>query len=135
MDRHVIEALSHFNKENDAKKIKDPKEEQEAQPDFFNQAAVATIISTLGSSPRKAGAQVLFFRDGRVIGTIGGGCGEAEVRQQAFRVLEHGKPIVVDVNLTHEAAEDDGMVCGGVMKVYIEPALYDPEECRATHEQ
>lgn len=126
MDSHVVLALSRLNKERqEAQKTLEACEEPN---DGFDRAAVATIISTLGSTPRKAGAQVLFFRDGRVIGTIGGGCGEAEVRQHAFRVIEHGKPVMVDVNLTHEAAEEDGMVCGGAMKVYIEPALYDPKE-------
>lgn len=85
------------------------------------EVAVATIISTKGSTPRKAGAQVLFYLDGRTAGTIGGGCGEAEVRRQAFRVIETGKATLVDVNLTHDIAEEDGMVCGGVMEVFIEP--------------
>ncbi|MFZ3101376.1 MAG: XdhC family protein [Desulfitobacteriaceae bacterium] len=90
----------------------------------LNQAeevAVATIISTKGSTPRKAGAQVLFYRDGRTAGTIGGGCGEAEVRRQAFRVIETGKVTLMDVNLTHDIVEEDGMVCGGEMEVFIEP--------------
>lgn len=90
----------------------------------LSHAAVATIISTLGSTPRKTGSQVLFFRDGQVVGTIGGGCGEAEVRRYAFQVIDHDAPIVVDIDLTHEVAEADGMVCGGTMKVYIEPITF-----------
>lgn len=90
------------------------------------EVAVATVISTKGSTPRKAGAQVLFYRDGRTAGTIGGGCGEAEVRRQAFGVIETGKAILIDVNLTHDIAEEDGMVCGGVMVVFIEPFKGNP---------
>jgi xanthine/CO dehydrogenase XdhC/CoxF family maturation factor len=84
-------------------------------------AILATIISTKGSTPRKAGSQVLFFPDGRVIGTIGGGCGEAEVRRHAFKVLESGKAALLVVDLTHDVAEQDGMVCGGTMEVFLEP--------------
>ena len=113
MDSNVLETI-----------LQTPPSETEVDP--LNFAALATIISTLGSTPRKAGSQVLFFRDGRTVGTIGGGCGEAEVRQHAFRVMEQGAPTVVDINLPHEVAEADGMVCGGVMQVYIEPATYEP---------
>jgi xanthine dehydrogenase accessory factor len=86
-------------------------------------AALATIVGTKGSTPRKAGAQVLFYRDGRAVGTIGGGCGEAEVRTYAFRVMDSGEPLLIEVNLTHEIAEQDGMVCGGTMEVLVEPIL------------
>ncbi|HVJ49186.1 XdhC family protein [Desulfitobacterium sp.] len=120
MDNKVIETINQLVGE--VRSIRDSQSEM-ALP---RSAAVATIISTLGSTPRKAGAQVLFFRDGQIVGTIGGGCGEAEVRQHALRVIDQAKPAVVDINLTHEVAEDDGMVCGGVMKVYIEPATYSP---------
>lgn len=85
------------------------------------EVALATLIATRGSTPRKAGAQVLFFRDGQTVGTIGGGCGEAEARRVAFMVMESGQPKVVEVDLTHDVAEADGMVCGGIMEIYIEP--------------
>jgi len=85
------------------------------------QVTVATIISTRGSTPRKSGSQVIFYRDGKTVGTIGGGCGEAEVKRLALMVMDSGIPTVVNVNLTHDVAEADGMVCGGVMEVFIEP--------------
>lgn len=122
MDSKVLETLHQLYEEAESNRVS----QIEANP--LNRAALATIIDTSGSTPRKAGAQVLFFRDGRSVGTIGGGCGEAEVRQHAFRVIELGEPEVVDINLTHEVAEADGMVCGGVMIVYIEPAMYTPQE-------
>lgn len=84
-------------------------------------AAIATIISSQGSTPRKPGAQVLFLQDGQTIGTIGGGSGEAEIRLHALQVISAGKARLVNVNLTHEIAEDNGMVCGGRMEIYIEP--------------
>lgn len=86
-------------------------------------AALATIIATRGSTPQKLGAQILFFRDGRTAGTIGGGCGEAEARRHAWQVIESGKPALIEINLTHETAEEDGMVCGGTMEIFIEPVL------------
>ncbi len=85
------------------------------------QAAVATIVATRGSTPRKSGAQILFFRDGRIVGTIGGGCGEAEARRYALRAMATGDPLSVQINLTHEVAEEDGMVCGGIMEIFIQP--------------
>ena len=85
------------------------------------QAAVATIIATRGSTPRKSGSQVLFYRNGLTVGSIGGGCGEAEARRLALLVMESGSPAIVEVNLTHDIAEADGMICGGVMEVFIEP--------------
>jgi len=88
-------------------------------------AAIATIVSTKGSTPRKAGAQILFYRDGRSVGTIGGGCGEAEVRQSAWKVMDLGQPGTVTVDLTNDIAGEDGMVCGGTMTVFIEPIIGD----------
>lgn len=85
------------------------------------QAVLATVIATRGSTPRKAGAQILFFRDGRTAGTIGGGCGEAEARRHAWQTLQTGKPVLVQIDLTHEVAEEDGMVCGGTMEIFLEP--------------
>jgi xanthine dehydrogenase accessory factor len=84
-------------------------------------AALATIISTKGSTPRKAGARMLIYRDGRILGTIGGGCGESEVRLQALSVIDSGKPHVHRVSLTADIAAAEGMACGGTMEVFIEP--------------
>jgi len=85
--------------------------------------AIATIISTKGSTPRKSGAQILFYRDGRTLGTIGGGCGEAEVRQHAFQAMDLGRPTIVTISLTDDVAGEDGMVCGGTMTVFVEPVV------------
>ncbi|KUO63066.1 MAG: xanthine dehydrogenase [Gracilibacter sp. BRH_c7a] len=85
------------------------------------EAVLATIVATHGSTPRKAGSQAIFFCDGRIIGTIGGGYGEAEVSQHALSMVSSGKPAMIRIDLTHEMAENDGMICGGTMDIFLEP--------------
>ncbi|NLI12749.1 MAG: XdhC family protein [Peptococcaceae bacterium] len=85
-------------------------------------AALATIVKTKGSTPRKAGARMLIYRDGRILGTIGGGCGESEVRLQALGVIDEQKARLHKVSLTADIAAAEGMACGGTMEVFIEPA-------------
>jgi xanthine/CO dehydrogenase XdhC/CoxF family maturation factor len=82
--------------------------------------ALVTIISTLGSTPCKAGTKMLVFSDGRTYGTIGGGCSEAEARIKALTVLDHGQPCIVSISLLGDQAADIGMVCGGTMDVFIQ---------------
>ena len=83
-------------------------------------AVLVTIIETRGSTPRKAGAQMLVFSDGRTVGTIGGGCGEAEVKRQALVALDENQPQLYTVTMRNEAAADEGMVCGGSMEVFLQ---------------
>ena len=83
-------------------------------------AALATIIETKGSTPRKAGTSMLIRRDGRVFGTIGGGCSEADVRMRALQSFDDGKPCVVEVRMLNDIAAMEGMVCGGIMHVFIQ---------------
>ncbi|HHY60994.1 MAG TPA: XdhC family protein [Clostridia bacterium] len=99
-------------------------------------AALATIISTKGSTPRQKGVSFLVFADGRTVGTIGGGCGEAEVKQAALMALDAGALKVHHVDLTAAIAAEEGMLCGGHMEVAIEPVL-DPEPFRliAAHQK
>ena len=80
-----------------------------------------TIIKRQGSAPRAAGTKMLVLADGRCIDTIGGGCVEAEVRQQALMALDSGIPRRLRVDITGKNAADDGMVCGGIVEVFIEP--------------
>jgi xanthine dehydrogenase accessory factor len=82
-------------------------------------AALVTVLATKGSTPREAGARMALCSDGRAIGSIGGGCAEAAVLQEARAVLLNGGYRLKTVDLT-DKAEEDGMVCGGVMKVLIE---------------
>lgn len=83
-------------------------------------AALVTIISVKGSTPRKPGAKMMVFADGRTFGTIGGGCGEAEVRREALFALDNKKSHWYTLDMTNDTAEDEGMVCGGTMEVFIE---------------
>lgn len=82
--------------------------------------AILTVTSTKGSTPRGAGAKMLVYQDGRILGSIGGGCSEAAVIGQARQMIGTKTFKVVDIDLTGEAAEEEGMVCGGVMTVLIE---------------
>src|SRR5712692_299767 len=85
--------------------------------------AVATIVRTRGSTPRKVGAKMLVFEDGLFMGTVGGGCGEADVLHETMNVIESGKPSLMHVDLTADEAEESGDVCGGIMDVFIEPMM------------
>ncbi|MBU3161823.1 XdhC family protein [Clostridium frigoris] len=82
--------------------------------------ALITILSSKGSVPRKAGAKMIAYYDGRTIGSIGGGCSEAAVIVKAREIMVSKGFIIEHVDMTGEVAEDEGMVCGGVMEVLIE---------------
>ncbi len=83
---------------------------------------VATVAATRGSTPRRAGARMLVRPDGTFCGTIGGGCGEAEVWSEAMEALKDGRPRLVRVDLTNPTDGED-KICGGVMDVFVEPLL------------
>ena len=80
---------------------------------------LATVARTRGSTPRKTGAKMVVRRDGSFFGTIGGGCGEAEVWQEAMDAFEDGKARIVTVDLTQPTDGDD-KICGGMMDVFVE---------------
>jgi xanthine dehydrogenase accessory factor len=81
---------------------------------------LATVAATRGSTPRRPGARMLVRPDGSACGTIGGGCGEAEVLLAAMEAHDDGHPRLVQVDLTNEIDGDD-KICGGVMDVFVEP--------------
>ena len=82
--------------------------------------AIVTVIETKGSTPRGAGAKMAVSPLGKVTGSIGGGCSEAAVIRDAVRIIGTGHFKLMDIDLTGDVAEDDGMVCGGTMRVLIE---------------
>ncbi len=82
---------------------------------------LATVVAASGSTPRKPGARMLVLPDGEIVGSIGGGCGEAEVWQTSREVLRTRQPVLMTVDLNSENAEDEGMVCGGRMEIFLEP--------------
>ena len=83
------------------------------------------VVETRGSTPQKAGAAMLVFPDGRQVGTLGGGCVEAEVKRQALGTLTEGagKTEVLTFNLDDNYGWDDGLICGGRMSILAEPIL------------
>ncbi|SCZ80015.1 XdhC/CoxI family protein [Acidaminobacter hydrogenoformans] len=91
-----------------------------AKPDQETRALV-TVVETKGSVPRREGAKMVVWMDGRTIGSIGGGCSEGEAIQTARDVIRDGRFRYLDIDMTGQVAEDEGMVCGGTMKVLITP--------------
>lgn len=88
--------------------------------------ALATIVATRGSTPRKVGARMLVDPESGLVGTVGGGCGEAEVIESAQRVLETGTAERVRVDLTEDLLSWSPAVCGGVMDVFVERVAGSP---------
>jgi xanthine dehydrogenase accessory factor len=85
--------------------------------------AVATIVNVRGSIPSFETAKMLVRDDGSIVGTIGGGCVEAEVWQAAREVMENEKPRTLSFNLNQNPKYDTGLVCGGTLDIFIEPVL------------
>ncbi len=90
-------------------------------------AALATIVRRLGSTPRKDHAKMLIHEDGSFVGTVGGGCVEAEVWEEAKRVMNSGSAALLNYELTQEDAENEGLICGGTVEIFVEPILPDPK--------
>jgi xanthine dehydrogenase accessory factor len=82
--------------------------------------AIVTVLSTRGSTPRGAGAKMAVDPRGRITGTIGGGCGEGAVIRDAIDLIGTGRYKLMEIDLTGDVAEAEGMVCGGTMEVLIE---------------
>jgi xanthine dehydrogenase accessory factor len=82
--------------------------------------AVATIISVKGSAPREVGAKMIIHPLGQHVGTVGGGCGEADVIKAGLDVIDTGHPQIVTVDLTEDISMDSTGVCGGIINVYVE---------------
>src|SRR5579863_4242367 len=85
--------------------------------------AVATIVNVRGSIPSFKTAKMLVRDDGSIVGTIGGGCVEADVWQAARDVMESEKPRTLKFDLNQDPKYDTGLVCGGTLEVFIEPVL------------
>jgi len=87
-------------------------------------AALATLISVSGSTPRDQGAKMLIRQDGSILGTVGGSLLEGKVIEEARNVIKDGKAKILDFDLTGK--DQEGMICGGLAKVYIEPIVPIP---------
>jgi xanthine dehydrogenase accessory factor len=85
--------------------------------------AMATIVNVRGSIPSFKTAKMLVRDDGSIVGTIGGGCVEAEVWQAAREVMESEKPRSLTFDLNQDPKYDTGLVCGGTLEIFVEPIL------------
>ena len=88
--------------------------------------ALATIVQVNGSIPSYESAKLLVREDGSIMGTVGGGCVEAEVWNAAREAMESEKPKHLTFSLGQDAAYDNGLICGGQLNVFVEPILPQP---------
>ena len=88
--------------------------------------ALATIVQVNGSIPSYESAKLLVREDGSMIGTVGGGCVEAEVWNAAREVIESEKPKHLNFSLGQDAAYDNGLICGGQLNIFVEPVIPRP---------
>ncbi len=79
------------------------------------------LVETRGSTPQKAGASMLVYPDGSQVGTLGGGCVEAEVKRRALQLLVEGSTELMTFQLDNDYGWDDGLICGGRMKMLVDP--------------
>ncbi len=81
--------------------------------------AFCTVVGSYGSTPQAAGASLLLHENMTSEGTLGGGCVEAEVRKRAFEILQRGESTLLAFQLDHDYGWDDGLICGGNMKIAV----------------
>ena len=82
--------------------------------------ALATVVSTWGSSPRPVGSQLAVDEDGRMVGSVSGGCIEGAVVSEAHEVIADGAPRLLQYGVTDELAWEVGLACGGRVEVFVE---------------
>ena len=82
--------------------------------------ALATVVTTWGSSPRPVGSQLAVDGDGTFIGSVSGGCIEGAVIREAMEAIDDGKPRLLDFGVTDTQAWEVGLACGGKVQVFVE---------------
>jgi len=82
--------------------------------------AMGVVVRSRGSTPQKIGASMVVLANGQTLGTLGGGCVEAETRVRAMKAIEKGEHELLDFKLDQDYGWDDGMVCGGMMDIAIQ---------------
>jgi xanthine dehydrogenase accessory factor len=83
--------------------------------------SVGTVIHTSGSTPQKTGARAIFLPGGDLLGTLGGGCMEAEARRRGLQLLLGGEPELMELHLDDDFGWDDGLICGGTAHIFLQP--------------
>jgi len=82
--------------------------------------AIATVVTTWGSSPRPVGSQLVVDQAGQMLGSVSGGCIEGAVVKEAQEVIADGRPRLLDFGVSNEQAWAVGLACGGKVQVYVE---------------
>jgi xanthine/CO dehydrogenase XdhC/CoxF family maturation factor len=95
-------------------------EQAEAWRGAGKQVALATVVSTWGSSPRPVGSQLVVDDAGNFVGSVSGGCIEGAVVQEAREAIADGKPRLLDFGVSNSQAWEVGLACGGKISVYVE---------------
>src|ERR1051325_3981474 len=91
-----------------------------------SKVAVATLVNTRGTTPRKEGAKMLVGEGGRVLGSVTiGGCVDAQVIEESADVLGKNAPRLLELDLGDEEAWEIGLTCGGTIEVFVEPVALD----------
>lgn len=83
-------------------------------------AALATVVTTWGSSPRPVGSQLVVDESGTFVGSVSGGCIEGAVVREALEVMAEGQPRLLDFGVSDEQAWEVGLTCGGKVQVYVD---------------
>ena len=84
------------------------------------QVAIATVVSTWGSSPRPVGSHLAVDEGGQFVGSVSGGCIEGAVVTEALKTMKDGQPRLLEYGVTNDMAWEVGLACGGHVKVYVE---------------
>ncbi len=82
--------------------------------------ALATVVSTWGSSPRPVGSQLGIDGEGNLVGSVSGGCIEGAVAKEAMEAMRDGEPRLLEFGVSNEQAWEVGLACGGTVRVFVE---------------
>jgi xanthine/CO dehydrogenase XdhC/CoxF family maturation factor len=94
--------------------------EAAAWRDAGKSVALATVVTTWGSSPRPVGSKLAVDESGKMVGSVSGGCIEGAVVHEAMAVMKDGKPRLLDFGVSNEMAWEVGLACGGKVQVFVE---------------
>ena len=94
--------------------------------------AIATVLTTVGSTPRPAGAKMAITAGGKIVGSISGGCVDTDVIEHAVDVLRTGRPQIIEYGYSPDMSWEVGLMCGGSVQVFVEPLDASPAPVDAT---
>jgi xanthine/CO dehydrogenase XdhC/CoxF family maturation factor len=94
--------------------------------------AIATVLTTAGSTPRPVGAKMAVTASGKIVGSISGGCVDTDVLEHAVEVLRTGRPEIIEYGYSPNMSWEIGLMCGGTVQVFVEPAGAAPAAVDAT---